>query len=108
MSDAHEPRAPRAVTLSDRPDLRRQFEEALASRRPDYQGYYLSVIAALARFDAAIQDATPQEVAESLSPKYRQDALAWGRGLPHYIRLLQDLVRAIETQRPSLKVVRDE
>ena len=104
MSDSNETRSPREGTLSDRPGLRQRFKEALRSQPPDYQGYYLSAIATLARLDTA----SPTDVAEGLSPEYRQRALEPRRGLPHYIRLLQDLMRAIEAQQPRLTVVRDD
>ena len=43
-----------------------------------------------------------------LGPEYRQRTLDPRRGLPHYIQLLQDLMRAIEAQQPRLTVVRDD
>jgi hypothetical protein len=73
------------------------------ARRPNYQGSYLSAIRALAR----LAKASPQEIAADLGPELRQRALDPRRGLSHYIQLLQDLKRAIERQRPGLKVVRE-
>jgi hypothetical protein len=72
--------------------------------RPNYQDCYLSAIRTLARLDKA----SPEEIAADLGPEYRQRALEPRRGLPHYIQLLQDLMRAIEAQQPRLTVVRDE
>jgi hypothetical protein len=104
MSDSKETRASREATLSDRPDLRCRFEAELVRQGPDYQGYYLSAVAALARLDTA----TAEDIIESLSPEHRRRLLDPRRGLRHYIALLQRLVHLAEAHRPSLTVVRDE
>ena len=73
--------------------------------RRDYRGRLVSALRALEALDRA---GSAEEIVVDLSPALRQRALDPRRGLPHYIRLLQDLKRAIETQQPRLTVVRAE
>jgi hypothetical protein len=89
----------RGANPSRRADARRVPRFAGQPPRPNYQGCYLSAIRALAR----LEKASPEEIAADLGPEYRQRALEPGRGLPHYIQLLQDLKRAIERQQPGLR-----
>lgn len=72
--------------------------------RPNYQRWYLRAVSALGRLDKA----SLEEIAADLGPEGRQRALDPLRGLPHYIQLLQDLMRASEAQQPSLTVVKQE